>query len=352
MSRETLEYLNIQTLIGNTDYRGTAWHYRAEEQGDESNHYPGPIPVADVERRLFCWEAVSRPLAVEVPAELETMTHLIEFDIPARWRVIDDRQAICRSDTDAVMGVFTRGYEMHRYNEWLLTTVANILDDDLTISSAGLLREGAIAWVEVSVPESITTPEGVTFRPNLLATTSFDGSIATTFKRTVTDTVCDNTRETALAEHGQQFKVRHSRYSRAKLADARAALAMVHTLADDFAREVADLCSTTVTDQDWGRFLDAHVSRVDNSGIPLQGRALTLADKKRDTLQRLYRHDQRVAPWAGTAHGVLQAVNTYEHHESTVRGSSRPERNMLGAITGDFGKLDRTTLSTLREVLA
>ena len=92
-------------------------------------------------------------------------------------------------------------------------------------------QAGAIAWVEVSVPDSITTAEGVTFRPNLLATTSFDGSIATTFKRTVTDTVCDNTRECALAENGQQYKVKHSRHSHAKLGQAREALAMIHTLA-------------------------------------------------------------------------------------------------------------------------
>ncbi len=55
-------------------------------------------------------------------------------------------------------------------------------------------------------PTTITTPEGVEFRPNLLATTSFDGSIATTFKRTVTATVCDNTRELALAEKAQQSR--------------------------------------------------------------------------------------------------------------------------------------------------
>lgn len=77
-----------------------------------------------------------------------------------------------------------------------------------------------------------------------------------------------------------------------------------------------------------------------------------MADRKRDGLQRLYRHDQRVAPWAGTAHGVLQAVNTYEHHEATVRGSERGERNMLKTVTGEFGKLDRTTMTTLRGVLA
>ena len=96
------------------------------------------------------------------------------------------------------------------------------------------------------MPDTITTPEGVAFRPNLLATTSFDGSIATTYKRTVTDTVCDNTRELALSERGQQVKVKHSRNSRAQLGPARQALQMVHTLADDFAQEVARLCQVEV----------------------------------------------------------------------------------------------------------
>src|SRR3954453_23298422 len=97
MSRETLQHLNTNVLIGQTNHRGTAWHYRAEEQGAESNHYPGPIPVADVQRRLFHWQAVSRPLAVEMPADLTTMTHLSEGGEPVRWAVQHDRQAICRS---------------------------------------------------------------------------------------------------------------------------------------------------------------------------------------------------------------------------------------------------------------
>ena len=33
MSRETLQHLNTHTLIGNTDQRGHAWHYRAVDQG-------------------------------------------------------------------------------------------------------------------------------------------------------------------------------------------------------------------------------------------------------------------------------------------------------------------------------
>ena len=147
----------------------------------------------------------------------------------------------------------------------------------------------------------------------------------------MTDTVCDNTREMALVEQGQTYKVKHSRYSGAKLADARAALAMVHTLADDFAEEIAALCAMSVSPVQWDTFLNVVVPRADARSQPLTGRALTHADHKREALNRLYRHDDRVAPWAGTAHGVLQAVNTYEHHESTMRGSSRPERRLNAA---------------------
>jgi len=352
MSRETIEDLNINTLIGFTEKRGTAWHYRAEHQGDQSNHYPGPVPIVDVRRRLFNWVAESRRMAMEEPAELETMDHLDDNGAPMRWGVQADLQGIARSDNHHRMGVFTDGYLAHQYDMWLLTTVGNLLDDDLAISYAGLLRLGAIAWVEVSVPDSITTPEGVTFRPNLLATTSFDGSISTTFKRTITDTVCDNTREIALSERGEAYKVKHSKYSQMKLADARAALDIVHTVADDFAAEVRQLCETKVTDAQWKAFMEAHVPDVDDKGTKLTGRSLTHVENKRSALRRLYSLDLRVAPWAGTAHGVLQAVNTYEHHENSVRGGDRAERNMLRAVTGEFGNIDRATWSTLAKILA
>ena len=227
MSRESLTWLNTNTLIGFTAKRGHAWHWRAEEQGDASNHYPGAIPMADVQDRLFHWEAESRRLAVEV------QRRCLSDDPPHRRRhasLLD-----CRGGQAGHLPLRRHrrhcdGHLRPRLHPPPVPRLAadhrrRPADDDLAISSAGLLREGAIAWVEVSMPETITTPEGVAFRPNLLATTSFDGSIATTYKRTVTDTVCDNTRELALSESGQEFKIKHSRNSRLQLAPARQALA-------------------------------------------------------------------------------------------------------------------------------
>ncbi|ABW12007.1 hypothetical protein Franean1_2577 [Parafrankia sp. EAN1pec] len=333
MSKETLTWLNDNTLIGFTDKRGHAWHYRADQQQGEANHYPGPIPVADVERRLFDWRALEQPIYVESP-------------VTGGLDVVPDRKAIIRSDTGSVMGIFSDGYQPHPYQEWLVDNVAQLLDDDLAIGSAGLLRGGAVAWVSVEVPDTITTPEGVAFRPNLLATTSFDGSLSTTYKRIVTNVVCDNTMAAGLREKGQQTKVKHSAKSHLRLGEARQALAIVHTIADDFAAEVAELCALDVSDRQWAAFLDAHAPMPEE-----KGRARTSAEKHRDTFNRLWNHDERVSPWRGTGWGVVQAVNTYTHHEQTVRGASRAERNMLRAVTGGADSLDGSTLATLRTLL-
>jgi len=127
---------------------------------------------------------------------------------------------------------------------------------------------------------------------------------------------------------------------------------MIHTLADEFTAEIAELCATPVTNGQWKQFLDAAVPRHDASGHRLAGRALTMADRKRDGLERLYRRDIRFAPWVGTAHGVIQAVSTYEHHDTIVRGVGRAERNMLKTVTGEFGTLDRNSWDQLAMVLA
>lgn len=171
----------------------------------------------------------------------------------------------------------------------------------------------------------------------------FEGSLSTTFKRAVINVVCHNTMAAGLAEHGQQVKIKDSRYSKLCLAEARQALNIVCEIADDFAAEVARLCRTDVSSAEWAAFLDVHPP------IPAES-VRTMAETKRDTLTRLWNHDVRVAPWRGTAWGVLQAVNTYTHHEQTVRGTGRVERNVLRTVTGGVDELDHTTVRVLTAV--
>jgi phage/plasmid-like protein (TIGR03299 family) len=241
MSRESSEWLNTQILVGFTDKRGFAWHYRVESQGAESNHYPDAIPVEDVTRRLFNFDVESRPVFILTDAG---------------YVEVDGRQAMVTSDSEDVLGIFKAGYQGHSYREWLLENVATILDGELGIGSAGLLRNRAQAFVSVEMPDSISTPEGVEFRPNLLACTSFDGTLATTYKRVITAVVCDNTLSAGLAEDGESYKLKHTRYSGLKITDAREALAIVYEMADDFMAEVSKLTSTKVSASAYQTLLD------------------------------------------------------------------------------------------------
>jgi phage/plasmid-like protein (TIGR03299 family) len=347
MSEETASWLNTMTLIGYTDQRGHAWHYRANRQGDEPNHYPGPVPVEDVQRRLFGWTVLEGDVTSTATLLSDDGVDSVRITDPGRKAMLRPPCALGSDDPGAILGIFRSGYQGHDYTTWLLEQVAEILDDALAIGSAGLLRGGALAWVSIEVPETITTPEGVAFRPHLLATTSFDGSVATTYGRKVQLVVCDNTHAVAMREQGQQMKVRHSRHSQVRLADARQALALVHTIADDFAAEVARLTAVAVSDGDWARFLDELAPVLET-----EGRGRTLAQTKREGLQRLWDHDTRVAPWRGTAFGALQAVNTFTHHEGTVRGMARSERNMLRATTGATDALDCRVVDTILQIAA
>jgi len=348
MSEQTIEWLNYHTLQSKK-----AWHTSAKLQAlmDKPTVYNGPIPLQDVTERLFGWEPlrgdVTSTATILTPDGVETVTLTDEN----RVTMMRPPGALYPDDPGAILGVFKSGYKAHPYDEWLLKNVAHILDDDLGIFSAGLLRDAAQAWVQVSVPDWITTPEGVTFKPNLLCVTSLDGSLSTTYKRTISDAVCDNTVRAALGEAGKAYRVKHSRYSDLKLMEARETLDLVFTMAEDFKTEVADLNAITVTDEQWNDFLQSLVP-LKKDDKDLKGSALTKAKNKQAQLDGLWYHDDRVTPWKNTAWGVRAAVNTWQTHFATVRGKSRDERNMEMAIEGDFEKLDQKTMDRLQMVLA
>ena len=125
MSQETSTSLNRRTLIGFTDQRGHAWHYRADHQGEEPNHYRGPVPVADVQRRLFGWDAV----AASVFAEYYNADGFVRLTDAARKAVVRPAAAFGPEDPGAILGLFKDGYVIHQFREWLLGTVGSILDD-------------------------------------------------------------------------------------------------------------------------------------------------------------------------------------------------------------------------------
>lgn len=333
MSKETYEWLNKYCLIGYTQQRGTAWHYRKDSQSDEANHYEGAIPVEDVIRRLYSWEAQEAPVYIKWNDT---------------YRMESDRKAIVRSDNGDVLGMFKDSYAIHQYKSWLIESVSHLLDDDLNIGSAGILKNGAISFVSVEMPESIKVLDGFSVRPMLLATTSHNGSISTTYKQVSTRVECDNLLARALGENTESFRARHSKNSNFRLQSVRDALGFVHRMTDDIVAEVTKYANIKVSDREW----EAIVNRLMpiNTDPNVAKQAVSRVENKQERIKELYRNDPRVAPFNGTALGVIQAFNTFNQH-LVGKDDNRVERNMMNALTGKVESTDRMVMEAIDQMV-
>lgn len=337
MSAETLTHLNTQTLIGMTDQRGHAWHYRASEQGDESNHYPGPIPVDDVERRLFHWT----PVLADIQLNAITDEGVTTFQDPTRVAVV-------RPDTGVTLGIFKKAsYELHPYQEWLIEEVKR-LTDGLVIGSAGLLQEGGQAWVQFEL-EQTQFVNDVAFRPFLTAATSMNGTLATTYQVGNQIVVCDNTMAAALNEDTARVKIYHTKNSKARMAEVGSTLGFVQSVGARFEDLVSTLTAEKVSDERFDRWASAY------SGLTklfdddkASKRAVTFAEERKAALIQLWREDERAAQWRGTAFGVLAAGNTFEHHFRSA--TDRVAANQTRIMQGKVQAMDTNILQVLATV--
>lgn len=342
MSRETSEWLNSKVLVGFTEKRGKAWHYRK----GADNHYTGPVPVEDVHKRLFDWEAVEVPVM---------RAHELESGLVLPEGVITGKKERYHGKTGHSFGIFNADHQQHRYAEWLVEKVGTILDDDLQIGTAGLLRQGGQAWVQIESPDNVEFAGGIKGRPFLLAYTSMDGSLATTYGGSVTSTVCDNTMTVARGEHGgYRKKYRHSKNATFNVSDVRDALGVVYGLADAFNDQVKELLETPVSPPTFEEIIESEFpgEKPVGSTKGTDWATWTKVQKRRDFVRDLYRFDERVAPWTGTAMGVWQAFNTYQQHEVAIRkNTDRVERNAGNMLKGETRKSDLSLLAKLGELV-
>lgn len=348
MSKHTTEYLHENQRVG-FGYR--AWWFNAAVEAVQAikSHYETSVPLAEV-RRLFDTVKVGRG---------QTFVTYIDSD-GKKQTVKDERWApVMNIRTGDVFGHFSRSSDWRDFNVDLTDNVSALVGGigDLGVETCGILDFGARAYLSVGIPESMHDDKsGVTFRPRLFAGTALDGSLATTYKRVVTLTVCDNTMAAALGETGETVKVKHTKNSGVRIKDARQALGILSETADAFSAEIAALTTTEFSDENFNAFLSTLAPVTEG----MSKHAVTHAENKRDAYLSLWRNDNRVSPWRGTLFGALQADNTYRQHIAIRRGAGdtgdknavRAERNVQDILTGKIEEADTSTLAILHKVLA
>lgn len=354
MSAETIEWLQKNVLIGDCDVHGNPWHSGDVKVtvGDSTNLYPAAVPVKRV-RQLFDFPVIASPVQFELPAIVEDGK-----ETQAAQLITTDRVAVAHGRTGALFGVFADSYVIHPYEAALLENIAKIVSEsagDLHIDSAGLLAGGAEAWLSISTTGLLTTPQGVEYFPHIIASTSHNGTLATTYKAVNTMIVCDNTRANALSEKTPGMKIKHTKYSAGKLTEVANALGLLNVASDNFAAEVALLCAQPVTDAQWHEFVKVIAPITDDT----KKAGVTRAEALRELLTSLYVGDPRCEQWHGTAFGALQAVNVFDLWERGTRGAAdgldkmvKADRVRREAITGKLDTREQERANALALILA
>ena len=338
MSQETVKWLNTMTLIGFTEQRGHAWHYRADAQDGETNHYPGAIPVEDVRRGCStgrCSRATSRRRATLLSDDgVGTLT----ITDPDRKAMLRPPGAFGPDDPGAILGIFKSGYAGHDYAQWLLEQVARS-----SMTSWRSARPGCCAAARWLGSRSRSPRRSRLPRASRFARTCSRRRALTDRSRRRTGARCSSSSATtptpsrwASPASRSRSATRATRRSSSPTRARRSrSCTRSPTTSPPRSRE---LSAVQVSDGDWARFLDELAPIPDRRGARTDARAVKARGPAAPVGPR---HARRAL--AGHRFGVMQAVNTFTHHEGIVRGMARSERNMLRAVTGDVDALDRST---------
>lgn len=341
MSKETMEWLNENILVGQINKHGRAWWKRDEDNADTDrpNHFEGFVPIELVRRSLFGWEAVY---------EDAHRTRLLPEGVTTE--LVPEFRFVSHGVTGKVFGVVSQAHGIHQYEQVLVDNLGLILDvseRELGISSAGLLDGGGTAWVQVEPPEGVTIG-GDTLHPFLCAYTSHNGKYATQYRTGSTRIVCDNTLSMFDRGRGDVYKLRHTKNSMLRVAEAREVLKLAFTSFDQLALDVDRLQNTPVSPAAFDRIM-AVILPAPTDATP---RMTTTWQKRTDEVREMFKADPRVLPWTGTAWGVIQTFNTWETWKRPIRKGLRFERNMHTFLSGDVRKNDGNVMATTMRVLA
>jgi len=357
-----MEWLHEHIKLGYTSERGPAWHARDSYLTD-GTHFPGPVPVDVVTRQLdvpFVECAVQAVHTEYIHVEdCDNSDGASRCDCPRSEQVYTDptRKAIVSPDDGHMHGIFKAGWQLHGYQQWTADQIAAILDQsrgELGVASVGLLQQRSVAFLQAKLDGSALEVGGYGYVPYIVAATSVNGSLASTYGVGIDGVVCDNTLANFWQTALKMLKIKHSRNSAGRLGDVRDSLGLVYQAADDFAAAASALQEVPVTEADFAAWRSEMTPvPAPNPKSKTGGASYTNAVKVHDHYTNLWTYDPKVKPWAGTAFGILQLDNTYRTWDRNVSGADggRLERNLLNMVSGTTAREDSAALAALAKVM-
>lgn len=228
---------------------------------------------------------------------------------------VPGRYGIVRNDTGVVLGVVGNRYRVHQ-NEEAFAPIEDILDSsDLEVETAGVKNDGQQVFITLKLPEGISIAGEDSHEAKLLAVTSHDGSLATTFAVMIGRLACFNALRPALATP-RKFSIRHTANSAVKITEVREALEITFSYVDEF----NELMQRWLDEPVGNHQFDSLVNKM----LPIreglsQGRVEAVQDR-RLALWKLFEDSDTNTFGRGTKYAAYNALNEYSNWHLPLRG--------------------------------
>jgi phage/plasmid-like protein (TIGR03299 family) len=320
MSHELTEHVDGRVEYAYRADHGLPWHGLGQQMTPEEYH------------STDAW-------VVKAGMQWKANRSRVRYGEGASSQIFEGAHVLFRSDTKAPLGIVSPAYKTVQPRD-LLDVFRNVLrEGGLEMSSAGTLFGGKRFWCTAKIGEGSPVSMRDRIGAYLLGVSSLDGSLKTSFRRSSTRVVCNNTLRMAFAEGPAELTVSHRSHFDAK---AVREFMQLNTAAwDSFRHTIARLANKPV---------DKEVSAVVLQG--LFGGAGKDADKVREsvgykTVLDLFNGSGKGAKLDGafgTAWGLLNAVTEYADHH--VRAQSN-ENRLASAQWGNGAQLKDRALEAL-----
>ena len=229
------------------------------------------------------------------------------------YAVVADKHVLYRSDTDMPLGVVTSEYKEVQPRQ-IIEFFSDLYHTlGLELETAGTMFDGRRFFASAKLAEN-HIGKGDHIRGHLLATTSCDGTLRTTFKFVATRTVCNNTLTMALQENNAVGTVKVSHRSDLNVAEVKERLGIAPKTFETFVGEMRKLTKVKIKVATAEEMTTKLFPAMDGTNGP-QPRVFKSV---MDLFRGLATGDE-LPGTHGTAWGYLNAVTEHIDHTRTLR---------------------------------
>ncbi|MGK6353150.1 DUF932 domain-containing protein [Parapedobacter sp. DT-150] len=268
----------------------------------------------------------------------DTCPETEDNDCVMEWRIdVPDHFATVRADTDEVLGVVGRDYEIVQ-NTDAFAFFDNLVGGNggIKYETAGALGKGERVFITAKLPDMLRVGRDDLIEQYLLLTTSHDGYGCITAAFTPIRVVCNNTLNAALRSTTKCVKIRHTANAKDRLNEAHKLLGITHRLADDLEEVFNQWSRVRISDPDVKKLIQIAMAPNPETMEALRtGNDDALSTQYRNMVDNAFEYamaspTQQGESAKGTLYGAFNGVTGYFQNVRGYRDDETKFKSIMG----------------------